>query len=426
VLRALLVNRCKPTPTWGDASAVPFRPRSGLRPRPPQPKDVSVDVCFLLDCTGSMGSWMAAAKDHLAGIMQGLRTETGVGAIRVAFVGYRDYRDPDRVAVTDFEPLKNCASVAAAIAREQASGGADEPEDVACGLRACCGLAWQSHVRLVVHVADATGHGLTASLSYVTDDYPEGTPDQTETTAETVARLCDATPGAGNPGADLLFCKLNDRAADLEALYAQVYGGGGGTGTLSLLEGAHAFKDAVLGCLAESLLGLMVAPDTTAVQTFDGCSLSATLNCCNAAFKESLHAAGNALLDAQPPKAAATGAAPAEEAVAAAATPKGGAASAPMAEEESAAAAAAVAGPAARGDAARLLADLESEDLVPVRIALGLPATAGAFTSGLAESAAVALLSAGVTAADLERLGYPQPIVDVFRAAGAERLKRIA
>ena len=50
-------------------------------------------------------------------------------------------------------------------------------------------LKRQSHVRLVVHVADATGHGLTASLQYCSDDYPNGTPDQCETTAATLARL---------------------------------------------------------------------------------------------------------------------------------------------------------------------------------------------------------------------------------------------
>ena len=100
-------------------------------------------------------------------------------------------------------------------------------------------------MRFVVHVADATGHGLTSSVGCGRDDYPKGTPDQRESTADTVARLRDAKPG--NPGADLLFCRLNDRTEDLEELYANVYGSTGGTGTLPILEGSRAFKDAVLG-----------------------------------------------------------------------------------------------------------------------------------------------------------------------------------
>jgi len=423
-LRTLLVNRCKATGRNGADGAVPFRVRAGLRPRPENPRDVSVDVCFMLDCTGSMGSWMAAAKDHLTGIMEGLREDAGVGNVRVAFVGYRDYRDPDRVMVAGFAPLKDCARVVAVIEQQRPSGGADEPEDVACGLRACCDLAWESNVRFVVHVADATGHGLTSSLSYASDDYPKGTPDQTESTAETVARLRDASPGSGNPGADLLFCKLNDRTQDLEELYATVYGSKGGTGTLPITEGSGAFKDAVLGCLTDSLLGLMVAPDTAAVQTFDGRTLSARLNCLNASFKESLQAAGEALLKAH------TATLPSVAAEDTAMDTEGGG-SEEAGKGSSAAAARSKAGerplPAARGDAQRLMADLEGEDLVPLRIALGLPAGAGAFTGGgLAERAARSLLDSGVTLADLEGLGYPQPIVDVFQAAGVKRLKQVA
>ena len=452
VLRALLVNRCKATSRSDAEGGVPLQARTGLRPRPENPKDVTVDVCFMLDCTGSMGSWMAAAKEHLSGIMQGLRDDAGVGNVRVAFVGYRDYRDHDRVVVADFAPLKDCARVVDVIGQQCASGGADEPEDVACGLRACCDLAWESHVRFVVHVADATGHGLTSSLSYSSDDYPEGTPDQTESTAETIARLSDAKPG--NPGADLLFCKLNDRTRELEDLYATVYGANGGTGTLPILEGSRAFKDAVLGCLTDSLLGLMVAADTAAVQTFDGRTLSARLNCLNASFKESLQTAGEALLNAHTASSPNAPAAETTAAVAEEGAEGGGgevlsaAGAGTEAElkaevggggggEESSAAGAAgteveeralpAAPPVARGDGQRLMAELEGEDLVPLRIALGLPASAGAFTGGgLAERAASSLLDSGVTLANLTELGYPKPIADIFREVGAKRVKRVA
>jgi len=83
--------------------------------------------------------------------------------------------------------------------------------------------------------------------------------------------------------------------------------------------------------------------------------------------------------------------------------------------------------PVARGDGQRLMAELEGEDLVPLRIALGLPASAGAFTGGgLAERAASSLLDSGVTLANLTELGYPKPIADIFREVGAKRVKRVA
>jgi len=450
VLRTLLVNRCKATGRNGADGAVPFRARAELRPRPENPKDVSVDVCFMLDCTGSMGSWMVAAKDHLTGIMEGLREDAGVGNVRVAFVGYRDYRDPDRVVVADFEPLDDCHHVVALIAGQQPSGDDDEPEDVACGLRACCDLAWESHVRFVVHVADATGHGLTSSLDGASDDFPDGTPDQTESTAETLARLRDASPGSSNPGADLLFCKLNNRTQDLEELYATVYGSEGGTGTLPILEGSQAFKDAVLGCLTDSLLGLMVAPDTAAVQSFDGRTLSTTLNCLNASFKESLQAAGDALSSAQTVSlrsaaaknftvvAEKRGSGGKKKSSAMRARAKAEEKAMPLAcgdeerqmvdsEGEGASTIEEGVLSAARGDAQRLMADLYGEDLVPLRIALGLPAGAGAFTGGgLTERAARSLLDSGVTLTDLKGLGYPQLIVDVFRTVGVKRLKQVS
>jgi len=46
---------------------------------------------------------MTAAKDHLTGIINGLNLETGVGEFRFAFVGYRDYRDPNRVVTSPFQ-----------------------------------------------------------------------------------------------------------------------------------------------------------------------------------------------------------------------------------------------------------------------------------------------------------------------------------
>ena len=103
-LRSLLLHRMRPK----DASS--FRPRvpSSL---PPSPGDIVVDVCFLMDLTGSMGSWMSAAAAHLTGIMRELNAESKMGRINISFVGYRDYEDRGRVVVQPFLPASDVEKV---------------------------------------------------------------------------------------------------------------------------------------------------------------------------------------------------------------------------------------------------------------------------------------------------------------------------
>ncbi len=45
------------------------------------------------------------------------------------------------------------------IAKQVASGGGDEPEDVAGGLEAATKLKWQSKARYAIFIADAPAHG---------------------------------------------------------------------------------------------------------------------------------------------------------------------------------------------------------------------------------------------------------------------------
>jgi hypothetical protein len=48
-------------------------------------------LCFLLDCTGSMGKEIASAKEKLTSIMSACREKFGTKIeVSVAFIGYRD------------------------------------------------------------------------------------------------------------------------------------------------------------------------------------------------------------------------------------------------------------------------------------------------------------------------------------------------
>jgi len=53
----------------------------------------SLDLCLILDCTGSMGSWITRSKDTLVQIIDTVKSENVGLKVRVAFVAYRDISD---------------------------------------------------------------------------------------------------------------------------------------------------------------------------------------------------------------------------------------------------------------------------------------------------------------------------------------------
>ena len=215
--------------------------------------------------------------------------------------------------------------------------------------------------------------------------------------------------------------------------------------------GGEAFKSALLGTLSTALLGL-IAPSVQAagVQTFDGTTLSAVTATLTSSLRESIDAAA-ALLRAPTAEEAAAGATEHAEVVeaarvrvaslevemAAAEAAVGDDGGGSGDEEESRAVlrdelaaarealAAAASRPAprraARGDAARLRAALEADELRPVRLALGLPLP----TEALAVEAAASLLRAGVCVGDMQAKGYPAPFIDAMRTAAATLMRRI-
>lgn len=52
-------------------------------------------MLFIMDCTGSMQSWINATKNELFNIINNIRDEFACISIRIAFVGYRDFCDKD-------------------------------------------------------------------------------------------------------------------------------------------------------------------------------------------------------------------------------------------------------------------------------------------------------------------------------------------
>ena len=53
----------------------------------------TLDLCLVLDCTGSMYSWIQRSKDTLKDIIDHVKADNPTLRVRVSFVGYRDFGD---------------------------------------------------------------------------------------------------------------------------------------------------------------------------------------------------------------------------------------------------------------------------------------------------------------------------------------------
>ena len=73
-----------------------------------EPDDMSVDVCFCIDVTGSMSGWIEACKAQISAICKGLMPKIQKKCpdvdvkVRWSLVAYRDYGDADQLQVLDF------------------------------------------------------------------------------------------------------------------------------------------------------------------------------------------------------------------------------------------------------------------------------------------------------------------------------------
>ena len=122
--------------------------------------ETAVDLCILMDVTGSMGGPIQLAKDTMKSVVNQAkdRFEPKLD-VRVAFVGYRDFCDQERFVVKDFVSSDRVGEVINTLDGCRASGGGDAPEDVAGGLEKVLNLAWKSNIKMLIHVADAPAHG---------------------------------------------------------------------------------------------------------------------------------------------------------------------------------------------------------------------------------------------------------------------------
>ena len=120
-----------------------------------------LELGLLLDCTSSMGSWIAKAKQTIHEIIDRAIEECredGSLKCRVTFIGYRDIKDDRRFEVMPFN--ENIDEVKTFISAVNAQGGGDMPEDMQGGLKICLLQDWtEEAIKRVVIITDAPPHG---------------------------------------------------------------------------------------------------------------------------------------------------------------------------------------------------------------------------------------------------------------------------
>jgi hypothetical protein len=125
-----------------------------------------VDLAMVVDTTGSMGSFISTARQHMIAMLEALMRDTALPIdMRVGLVEYRDHppeEDTFVFRIHEFTPEMGLAQ--RIIERLEPSGGGDAPEAVFDGLRGACEeLDWRPYARrLAILVGDAPPHGTGA------------------------------------------------------------------------------------------------------------------------------------------------------------------------------------------------------------------------------------------------------------------------
>lgn len=134
-----------------------------------------VDLIFVMDATGSMQSYIDAARKELKAFAQQLATHSMRPRMAYGLVLYRDHPPEDSSFVTQSTPLSESLEVVQqALDRARADGGGDGPEAVVDGLYdAVYRMQWRKGSHKVVLLAgDAPPHGCGGSGDGFADGCP--------------------------------------------------------------------------------------------------------------------------------------------------------------------------------------------------------------------------------------------------------------
>lgn len=124
----------------------------------PARNKIPLQICFLLDATGSMGDELQLLKDVIFSIHSRLLNHPAHPEIDLSVVAYRDRTS--RFLVKGYPFTKDIDTFQIQLESISAAGGGDEPEDLDAGLQyALDSLAWNKEAaKFVFLIADAPPH----------------------------------------------------------------------------------------------------------------------------------------------------------------------------------------------------------------------------------------------------------------------------
>ena len=141
-------------------------------------KDLTIDINFCIDCTGSMNAYIFSVKNNLKKIHDDIKNNFPFCNINFGFCGFRDVNEVRKYEIFDF--TNNIDEIAGFIMTVRGYGGNDLPEDLTGGLEKSLSLNWgKNHAKLIVIITDAPCHGKKFWKPYeIKDDYENGVPGQ--------------------------------------------------------------------------------------------------------------------------------------------------------------------------------------------------------------------------------------------------------
>jgi hypothetical protein len=180
-----------------------------------------VQLCFLMDCTGSMQVWINAARDQIQTIIDQTRQEIGDVIFEVGFVGYRDFGDTEQYINIPF--TRDIDDLRRRIQDIRAEGGNDCAEDIAGGLMLTLQMfeGRTNGVRQVIHIADAPAHGNMFHDIHVSDRYPHGDPNNQDP--------CAFIHRMSEQGIDYTFIRIHNSTDTMLEAFHNSYTSSSGT-----------------------------------------------------------------------------------------------------------------------------------------------------------------------------------------------------
>ncbi len=120
-----------------------------------------IDLAFVVDCTGSMASYIQKVQEHVISISNTIAKQ-GNWDLCFALVCYRDHPPQDKSFVTRVFDFTPSLKVMQEYVREmKADGGGDAPEAVVDGLAELKNLNWRKDgTDIAVWIGDAPPHGV--------------------------------------------------------------------------------------------------------------------------------------------------------------------------------------------------------------------------------------------------------------------------